>query len=120
MFKVVAYHRAADAIAACPVDVARAFLDGKPPKLPGVGPAIADKIIWGKLPVKSRLIPHLSLVLCNAGTASSTSGTEARFGACSRIRIAQQRARHDAADADGRAARRRVARGRPRRCARAA
>jgi DNA polymerase (family 10) len=44
VFKTVAYHRAADAIAKCPVDVARAYRAGKPPDIPGVGKAIRDKI----------------------------------------------------------------------------
>jgi hypothetical protein len=34
--------------------------------------AIADKIVWGKLPVKSRIIGHLSRMVFTAGTASST------------------------------------------------
>jgi DNA polymerase (family 10) len=44
VFKTVAYHKAADAIGHSPVEVARAYLDGKPPKLAGVGDAIAKKI----------------------------------------------------------------------------
>jgi DNA polymerase (family 10) len=44
VFKTVAYHRAADAIGRFPVDVARAYRDGRPPDIPGVGRAIADKI----------------------------------------------------------------------------
>ncbi|MEO5703588.1 MAG: DNA polymerase/3'-5' exonuclease PolX [Candidatus Limnocylindrales bacterium] len=44
VFKTVAYHRAADAIGRSPVEVARAFRDGKPPDIAGVGKAIADKI----------------------------------------------------------------------------
>ena len=43
-FKTVAYHRAADAIGQSPVDLASAYRDGKAPKVPGVGTAIADKI----------------------------------------------------------------------------
>lgn len=38
----------------------------------GTAPAIGDKIIWGKLPVKFRVLPHLSLLAYNAGTASCT------------------------------------------------
>ena len=34
--------------------------------------AIADKIIWGKLPLKSRIVNHLSKLVFSAGTASST------------------------------------------------
>ena len=44
VFKTVAYHRAADAIAKCPVEVARAYREGQPPHIPGVGKAIRDKI----------------------------------------------------------------------------
>jgi DNA polymerase (family 10) len=44
VFKVVAYHRAADTIARSPVDLAQAYLAGRPPHLPGIGKAIAEKI----------------------------------------------------------------------------
>lgn len=44
VFKTVAYHRAADAIGRTPVEVSRAYREGKPPDIPGVGKAIADKI----------------------------------------------------------------------------
>ena len=44
VFKVVAYHRAADVIASSPDHVGRAYLAGRPPRLAGVGKAIADKI----------------------------------------------------------------------------
>jgi DNA polymerase (family 10) len=44
VFKTVAYHRAADAIGRSPVEVSRAYRDGKPPDIPGVGKAISDKI----------------------------------------------------------------------------
>jgi DNA polymerase (family 10) len=44
VYKTVAYHRAADAIGRSPVEVARAYRDGKPPAIPGVGKAIADKL----------------------------------------------------------------------------
>src|SRR4051794_10239640 len=44
VFKTVAYHRAADAIGRSPVEVARAYREGHPPEIPGVGKAIADKI----------------------------------------------------------------------------
>ena len=43
-FKTVAYHRAADAIGRSPVDLVAAYRDGEVPKIPGVGPAISDKI----------------------------------------------------------------------------
>jgi DNA polymerase (family X) len=44
-FKTVAYHRAADAIARAPFDVAAAYGAGDRRPIPGVGTAIADKIV---------------------------------------------------------------------------
>lgn len=44
VFKTVAYHRAADAIARAPFDVAAAYAAGDRRPIPGVGAAIADKI----------------------------------------------------------------------------
>jgi DNA polymerase (family 10) len=44
VFKTVAYHRAADAIGRSPVDLVAAYRSGSPPKIPGVGQAISDKI----------------------------------------------------------------------------
>ena len=38
----------------------------------GTAPAIADRIIWGKLPVKARILGHLSRLYWSAGTASCT------------------------------------------------
>ncbi|MBI2798968.1 MAG: hypothetical protein HYX63_01575 [Gammaproteobacteria bacterium] len=38
----------------------------------GAAPAIADKIIWGKLPVRSRLLGYLGQLQFNAGTAACT------------------------------------------------
>lgn len=43
-FKVGAYRRGAESIANSPLDVARAYRAGKPPKLPGVGRAIDEKL----------------------------------------------------------------------------
>ena len=43
-FKTIAYHRAADAIGRSPVDLVAAYRSGNPPKIPGVGKAISDKI----------------------------------------------------------------------------
>ena len=43
-FKVGAYRRGAESIANSPLDVARAYREGKPPKLPGVGRAIDEKL----------------------------------------------------------------------------
>ena len=44
VFKTVAYHRAADALAHSPIDVPDAYRRGTPPRIPGVGQAISDKI----------------------------------------------------------------------------
>ncbi|HEX7471482.1 MAG TPA: PHP domain-containing protein, partial [Candidatus Limnocylindrales bacterium] len=44
VFKTVAYHRAADALAHSPIDVPDAYRRGSPPRIPGVGQAIGDKI----------------------------------------------------------------------------
>ena len=44
-FKTVAYHRAADAIARAPFDVAAAYAAGDRRPIPGVGQAIGDKIV---------------------------------------------------------------------------
>ena len=44
VFKTVAYHRAADAIARAPFDVATVYASGERRPIPGVGAAIADKI----------------------------------------------------------------------------
>lgn len=38
----------------------------------GTAPAIADRIIWGELPVNARFIGHLSLLQWSTGTASCT------------------------------------------------
>jgi DNA polymerase (family 10) len=43
-FKVIAYHRAADAIGRSPVDLVSAYRSGDPPRIPGVGKAISDKL----------------------------------------------------------------------------
>ena len=43
-FKTIAYHRAADAIGRSPIDLVAAYRRGSPPKVPGVGAAISDKI----------------------------------------------------------------------------
>jgi DNA polymerase (family 10) len=60
VFKTVAYHRAADAIGRSPVDVARAYREGHPPDIPGVGKAIADKIAeaatTGRMAYHERLV----------------------------------------------------------------
>ena len=44
-FKTIAYHRAADALGRSPIDLVAAYRDGDPPKIPGVGQAISDKIL---------------------------------------------------------------------------
>jgi DNA polymerase (family X) len=44
VFKTVAYHRAADALAHSPIDVPDAYRRRTPPRIAGVGQAIGDKI----------------------------------------------------------------------------
>jgi DNA polymerase (family 10) len=60
VFKTVAYHRAADAIGRSPVEVARAYREGHPPDIPGVGKAIADKL--AELATTGRLAYHERLL----------------------------------------------------------
>ena len=60
VFKTVAYHRAADAIGRSPVEVARAYREGHPPEIPGVGKAIADKL--AELASTGRLAYHERLL----------------------------------------------------------
>ncbi len=59
VFKTVAYHRAADAIARAPFDVASAYAAGDRRPIAGVGKAIADKITelatTGRMAVHDRL-----------------------------------------------------------------
>ncbi len=59
VYKAVAYRRAADAIRHSQVDVARAYREGHPPKIPGVGEAIAKKLeelaTTGRLAFRERL-----------------------------------------------------------------
>jgi DNA polymerase (family 10) len=43
-FKIGAYRRAAESIAHASIDIARAYRAGKPPRLPGVGKAIDEKL----------------------------------------------------------------------------
>src|SRR3954465_13324545 len=43
-FKVGAYRRAAESVAHSPLDIARAYRTGNPPRLPGVGKAIDEKL----------------------------------------------------------------------------
>ncbi len=56
VFKTVAYHRAADTIGRSPVDLIAAYQAGTPPRIPGVGPAISDKI--AELATTGRLAFH--------------------------------------------------------------
>ncbi|NJD27943.1 MAG: DNA polymerase/3'-5' exonuclease PolX [Chloroflexi bacterium] len=60
VFKTVAYHRAADAIGRFPIEVARAYREGRPPELPGVGKAISDKL--AELATTGRLGYHEKLL----------------------------------------------------------
>ena len=56
VFKTVAYHRAADAIGRSPVDLVSAYRSGTPPRIPGVGKAISDKL--AELATTGRLAFH--------------------------------------------------------------
>ena len=98
VFKTVAYHRAADAIAHSPHEIARAYREGRPPAIPGVGAAISDKIAElaasGRLRFLDRLhgeVPPTLVELleipawgpgpcacCGSGGASSRSTISAR------------------------------------------
>jgi DNA polymerase (family 10) len=60
-FKVIAYHRAADAIGRSPVDLVTAYRSGDPPRIPGVGKAISDKL--AELATTGRLRFHERLSL---------------------------------------------------------
>jgi DNA polymerase (family 10) len=44
VFKTVAYHRAADAIGRSPFEVSKAYRDGKPPEIAGVGKSMATQL----------------------------------------------------------------------------
>jgi len=67
VFKTVAYHRAADAIGRSPVEVARAYREGHPPEIPGVGKAISDKLAElahsGRLGYHERLLAEFPSTL---------------------------------------------------------
>jgi DNA polymerase (family 10) len=67
VFKTVAYHRAADAIGRSPVEVARAYRDGKRPEIAGVGKAIADKIeelaLTGRSEYRDKLLAEFPTTL---------------------------------------------------------
>jgi DNA polymerase (family 10) len=56
VFKTVAYHKAADAIAHSPIELAAAYRAGRPPRIPGVGEAIAKKL--AELAKTGRLVFH--------------------------------------------------------------
>lgn len=62
-FKVGAYRRAAEVIAHASVDVARAYREGRPPRLPGVGKAIHEKLAeladTGRLRFHERLLREM-------------------------------------------------------------
>ncbi|HEY8238276.1 MAG TPA: DNA polymerase/3'-5' exonuclease PolX [Candidatus Limnocylindrales bacterium] len=44
VFKTVAYHRAADTIGRQPIEVSKAYREGKPPDIPGVGKSMAGQL----------------------------------------------------------------------------
>jgi DNA polymerase (family 10) len=63
VFKTVAYHRAADAIAHSPIELVPAYRAGQVPKIAGVGQAISDKIAelatTGRLAFYDRLVAEV-------------------------------------------------------------
>jgi DNA polymerase (family 10) len=63
VFKTVAYHRAADAIAHSPIELVPAYRAGQVPKVAGVGQAISDKIAelaaTGRLAFYDRLLAEV-------------------------------------------------------------
>jgi DNA polymerase (family 10) len=67
VFKTVAYHRAADAIAHSPVEIAAAYRAGTPPKIAGIGQAIGDKLAelarTGRLAFHERLLAEFPVTL---------------------------------------------------------
>jgi DNA polymerase (family 10) len=67
VFKTVAYHRAADAIAHSPVEIAAAYRAGTPPKIVGIGQAIGDKLAelarTGRLGFHERLLGEFPVSL---------------------------------------------------------
>src|SRR6187401_3364042 len=87
-FKVGAYRRGAESIANSPLDVARAYRAGKPPKLPGVGRAIDEKLDeladTGRLRYYERLRqdvpPSVVTLLAVPGLGPRTAGELYRQG----------------------------------------
>ncbi|MDP8904801.1 MAG: helix-hairpin-helix domain-containing protein, partial [Chloroflexota bacterium] len=81
-FKVGAYRRAAESIAHSPLDIARAYRAGTPPRLPGVGRAIDEKLAeladTGRLRYYERLRrevpPSLVTLLQVPGLGPRTAG----------------------------------------------
>ncbi|CAN5533977.1 DNA polymerase/3'-5' exonuclease PolX [soil metagenome] len=81
-FKVGAYRRAAESIAHSPLDVARTYRDGAPPRLLGVGKAIHEKLAeladTGRLRYYERLRrdvpPSVVTLLRVPGLGSRTAG----------------------------------------------
>src|SRR5215218_4645832 len=81
-FKIGAYRRAAESIAHSPVDIARAYRAGTPPRLPGVGRAIDEKLAeladTGRLRYYERLRrdvpPSVVTLLQVPGLGSRTAG----------------------------------------------
>src|SRR3954453_13567867 len=53
-FKIGAYRRGAESVAHSPIDIARAYRTGNPPRLPGVGKAIDEKLAELSDPGRSR------------------------------------------------------------------
>jgi DNA polymerase (family 10) len=81
-FKVGAYRRAADTVAHSPVDLVAAYRAGSPPRLPGVGKAIDDKLAeladTGRLAyyegLRAEVPPSLVTLLTVPGLGPRTAG----------------------------------------------
>jgi DNA polymerase (family 10) len=67
VFKTVAYHRAADAIGRSPFEVSRAYREGKPPDIPGVGKSmatlLAELATSGRSEYRERLLAEFPTTL---------------------------------------------------------
>jgi DNA polymerase (family 10) len=82
-FKVLAYRRAADAVARSPFEVAAAIREGRPPRLPGVGATIGEGLAElagsGRLPaleaLREEVPPSLLSILALPGVGPHTAGS---------------------------------------------
>jgi DNA polymerase (family X) len=100
-FKIGAYRRAAESIAHSPVDIARAYRAGKPPRLQGVGKAIDEKLAelsdTGRMRYYERLRrdvpPHVVKLLDVPGLGPRTAGELWRQAGIGSIEALEEAAR---------------------------